>query len=109
MGSGCKQKCRFKCQTKITNENRQKAYDEFWGLKDRIQQWQCINNWVTKKSSKKHNSSDESESDNEDDEKEKRLKYLLPIANDKPVSVCKIMFLNTLGKLNVIYIIYTII
>lgn len=80
--------CRYKCNTKLTIEERIDAFEKFWKLGDRERQWLHVANYVTKHNKKravqkevKHN-------------RQYTYKYYLPSKKSK-VEVCKIMFLNT--------------
>lgn len=100
MGYGCATNCRFKCRSKISKKNRKKAFDEFWNLRDKVKQWQCLTIWVKPKPPiNDENDSDESnfEYDSETEINKKKWQYTLP-SSEVAVVVCKKMFLNTLGK-----------
>lgn len=96
MKEACATTCRYKCSTKISEDDRQKAFALFWNLGDKKNQWECLNNWVILKKKSKYD-------DNEYIYEEKfnggRISYnfQLPSATN-PVSVCRKMFLNTLGN-----------
>lgn len=82
MGPACH--CKFKCVTKISEEERIEIFGKFWELGEREKQWLYIVNFTKKQN------------------KTRTYKYYLPKKNaehcthDK-VDVCKTMFLNTLG------------
>lgn len=86
MGRSCT--WRYKCDTKLTVEERQDAFEKFWKLGSREKQWLHVANYTTKEKKKrglqrdlKHN-------------RQFTYKYYLP-KNLSKVEVCKKMFLNT--------------
>lgn len=90
MRNPCKRECRYRCQERITEQEREMIFKEYYGLADKHQQWQYIGqrlgrihtNNNRKKSTRKLN-----------------IEYNFVI-NDKRVNVCKKMFLNTLNISN---------
>lgn len=97
----CSSTCYLKCTSKMTDEDRSNAFNEYYSLANKTKQWQCISNWVVVKKSK--------EPDEEAIElakiydktlKEKqRYDFSLPSSNGS-IHVCRTMFVNTLGTLN---------
>lgn len=86
LGKSCN--CRYKCNTKLSLEHRKDAFNKFWELGNREQQWLHIAQYTTKQNKKsglqrdlKHN-------------RQFTYKYFLPKDSSR-VEVCKTMFLNT--------------
>lgn len=80
--------CVYKCSTKISQAEREEAFERFWKLGDREKQWLHVANYTTKQKKKRaiqtvprHN-------------RQFTYKYYLP-KNSTRVEVCKKMFLNT--------------
>lgn len=96
MKNPCYQSCRKSCSKKISDADRQKAFDEFWALSDKQKKWECLNYWIIIKKTA-------SSSDIEAGAiiKETDIVYYdfrLPAGNSF-ISVCRTMFLNTLGNI----------
>ena len=96
MGDGCDESCRFKCSNKISFEDRNEAFRQFWNLGDRNLQRICISQWVKTMKIKRK---EDYENDNSIREKQNSHHFSLPKMNGEFVKVCKKMFLQTLGKL----------
>ncbi|XP_033230714.1 uncharacterized protein LOC117181827 isoform X2 [Belonocnema kinseyi] len=88
MGAGCDETCRFRCQERISLENRQKVFDYYWKLGSHPLQWNFLLKVVgsTEPKSQKTNSTSK---------KKWTRNYSLP-AENKRIKVCKTMFLKTL-------------
>lgn len=101
MKTGCSIKCALKCGSKITEEERQIAFDEFYRLSDKTKQWQCIGNWVGVKKPKELNEEDKEIAQiyNKSTNKNILYDFTLPSSNGQ-ISVCRTMFINTLGTFN---------
>ncbi|XP_014220539.1 uncharacterized protein LOC106648291 isoform X1 [Trichogramma pretiosum] len=89
---GCSNTCRFKCASKITFEDRKKAFSTFWELADRTKQWLCIIEWTNVQKYEDYDSEDYKVMN----KKAFKHTYALPSKNEN-VKVCKKMFLDTLG------------
>ena len=102
MKDGCGGKCRKKCQTRINMEDRQNAFKLYWNLSDNNLKWQCLINWTEKRSTKKIVSDGSDTSDSEAGilyVPQNQITYKLPKKdNSELITVCKKMFLDTLGK-----------
>lgn len=107
---GCKDDCRFKCHSKISQVLREHAFNKFWSLPTRREKWDCILKWVEatplKRKSEPYDSADAESDENSGTlrphqkfSKEITHKYQLPLGF-KMQKVCKKMFLDTLGKLD---------
>lgn len=90
MGPVCTDKCKFKCSTKITYEERIRIFNEYWNTGDLGAQRQFIFNNLTEiepkyrytrvgSSRKNHNNA-----------------YYLPVDSNR-TRVCKVFFMNTLS------------
>lgn len=101
MKSPCIDKCYMKCTSKITEEERKIAHDQFYGLADTTKQWQCIGNWVSMKEEKKldEEATELAKIFDKPLNKKKYFNFTLPTVNG-PTSVCRTMFVNTLSMLN---------
>lgn len=104
MKPGCDTSCRSKCSENISEEDRLMAFNEFRNLGSTTNQWQCIINWTSFKSKKEldDESQEVAKIYNKISKKNPNLDFTLPSTNG-PVSVCRTMFLNTLGKYQLIY------
>jgi hypothetical protein len=92
MGAPCKNSCRFKCASKISESERQVSFDSFWMIGNHERQWDYILRFVKsvqKKTQKLPASSKRS----------KALIYNLS-CNNEIIKVCKTMFLQTLSISN---------
>ena len=94
MGLGCAQ-CRFSCHRKITMEQRQTIFLNFWSLADHNRQWDYVARYMTIKKLNDDSNSRRSISN----------KFSLPISC-REIKVCRKMFLDTLGNSFYMYIIY---
>lgn len=95
---GCSDSCRFKCKEKISEEDRSTAFTDFYDLADKSKQWQCINNWVSVKSKKEldEEAIEIAKVFNKSKPERTFYKFTLPSPTG-PISVCRSMFLDTLG------------
>lgn len=86
----CIEQCKSKCSEKISEEERQTAFNDFYTLGNSTKQWQCIANWVSQKNVKQP--TDEERELAQIYKKNKNLRtfneYTLPTANG-PVVVCR--------------------
>jgi len=89
MGAPCK--CRNKCFEKIDEETRKRIFDEYWSLGDHSRQWDFVARYVV--------ISDKKVSTNSSYTSRRQFsrKYSLPVQNNGIESVCKVMFLKTIG------------
>lgn len=89
LGAGCKQSCRFKCHSHVSEEQRKKIFDQYWGIGDHTRQFEFISKHISISKPSKHRavsvSSQRSES----------ITYHLKV-NGVLTKVCKTMFLSTL-------------
>ena len=88
MGAGCDERCRFRCQERISIENRQKVFDYYWNLGSHPQQWNFLLKLV-------YSVEPKSQKTNSTSKKKWTRNYSLP-ADNKKIKVCKTMFLKTL-------------
>ncbi|CAH1976268.1 unnamed protein product [Acanthoscelides obtectus] len=86
----CKENCRNKCRQKISEEERKALFEEFWKIGDHSRQWDYIVRYV-KTVEKKHVKRTDSKS-----RRNHSRTYQL-LVNNKEITVCKTMFLNTYG------------
>lgn len=93
MGVGCDEKCRQKCQTRITIEARKEAFDKFWGTGEKVLQWCYINKCVSTVAIKRRRITVDDD-DDEDFFRKLSYQYYLP-SEGEMVPVCMKMFLNT--------------
>jgi len=91
----CGNSCRLKCTEKIPNDLRQKLFDQFWSLGNRVRQWEYLANCCEKIIKRRITT--------ENDSKRKcTIRYYLLnnmediiINKENKILVCKTMFLNT--------------
>ncbi|KAL4713498.1 hypothetical protein ACJJTC_010483 [Scirpophaga incertulas] len=88
--------CKFKCASKLSEEERVDIFTKFWELGVREQQWLYVANYTTKQHKARTFQRELIH------QREFTYKYLLPKKNDdnigySKINVCKTMFLNTLG------------
>ena len=77
---GCNKKCRLKCKTKMTAEDREYANRIYWNLYEHKKKWECLMHWTKK-------------TDN-------ITIFHLPLQQEGQfVRVCLKMFLDTLSKI----------
>lgn len=96
---GCSDDCRFKCQEKITLEDRLTAFNDYYKLAEKVKQWQCISNWVSIKLKKELDTEalELAQIYNKSKKEKTFYQFTLPTQNG-PICVCRTMFLDTLGK-----------
>lgn len=96
--------CRFKCTERISEEERQDALDQFYQLDDETKKWQCLINWITYKNQNEmdrealQEAIEIAEIQGKTLKEKKYLNFNLPTSTGL-ISVCRTMFLNTLGML----------
>lgn len=90
MKTGCGDSCRMKCQTKLTEENRQIIFTRFWEIGNHTRQWDFIARFVKTENKKQVTVK------NRESRRNFSRQYNFFI-NDENVQICKKMFLNTLG------------
>jgi hypothetical protein len=92
MRESCGTTCRNKCITKITEEDRQRAFDTYWGFGDIVKQRKFIYKHITSTIPKRRRTPSSSRT--------LTLQFYLEARNDdetsQMVQVCKKMFKNTL-------------
>jgi hypothetical protein len=88
MKESCGTSCRSKCITKITEQDRQRFFDEFWGLGDVIKQRKFIYRHITSAVPTRRKVVNSSRS--------LTLKFYIENEHSQPIQVCKKMFKNTL-------------
>lgn len=90
IGQPCK--CRLKCFTKISEQNRTKIHDKFWSLNSWDQRKQFVRSSVKMCDIKRYRPR------NNNQEGRRKFSYAHHFdVNNKFVEVCKVMFLNTLS------------
>ena len=99
IGESCGNKCRWKCQKKYSYEDRKYAHDLFYNTSSKREKWQCIYNWL-EDNEMALNDSDGSSSESKSESNQKSYgTFRLPRKTDGVlITVCKTMFLHTLGK-----------
>ncbi|KAF9406807.1 hypothetical protein HW555_012946 [Spodoptera exigua] len=88
--------CKFKCDTKISEESRKQVFDLFWGLGNHVKQWEFIGKYTKRHMKRRITTDNESK-------RTQSVHYFLPLLlseNDSTVKVCKLMFKNTLSVSN---------
>ncbi|XP_060806519.1 uncharacterized protein LOC132903184 [Amyelois transitella] len=89
--------CKFKCNSKISFQERKNIFDRFWGLSNHEQQWVFISKYAKRYSKKRITTENDSK-------RNFSVTYNLPVDLDKSsprsVKVCKTMFKNTLSISN---------
>lgn len=86
---GCNDKCRKKCQTVFTPNDRKEIFSRFWSLENLSQKRQFISNNVS--------SQQKTMTKLEDSRRKRTLSWSLPLpSKDEKISVCKTFFLHTL-------------
>ena len=90
MGNGCGQSCKFKCNEKIHQSEREKIFHSFWQLADTAKRWQFLSKYASKKVTKTHVCSSARKRDFS-------FVWTLPKPNVGAVRVCKVFFLQTLS------------
>lgn len=92
MRESCGTTCRSKCITKITEEDRQRAFDIYWGLGDIVRQRKFIYKHITSTVPKRRRTHSSNRT--------LTLQFYLDSRNDngssQMIQVCKKMFKNTL-------------
>ncbi|XP_003424678.1 uncharacterized protein LOC100680066 isoform X2 [Nasonia vitripennis] len=91
MGPGCDSSCRFKCQTKVTYEERVQLFEEFWNIGNHSLQWRYIDKML-------HWSEPQNRTEQQKNVEGLRKKfsyhYFLDLGTKKQ-KVCQTMFLDT--------------
>ncbi|XP_052122519.1 uncharacterized protein LOC127749229 [Frankliniella occidentalis] len=85
MGGPCED-CRFKCPTKVNEEDRQKIFSSFWAMGDHTRQQDYIKDHILRKDPAVHFPDSK--------HKQNTIKYFFVI-DGKMTFVCKTMFLQT--------------
>lgn len=89
MLDSCGPGCRFKCETKISYEQRKKIFTQFWGIRDHSRQWEFIFRHGVQKNTC-------SNADGRLSKRKYSRKYFFKV-NGNDIPVCQRMFLNTLS------------
>lgn len=74
--SPCKITCRFKCQSIITQQDRENFFEIFWALEGNQDKWNFIDKWTT--SLVPRTKSQPSDSENSEGEQEQRSRKKKP-------------------------------
>lgn len=91
LGVTCKENCRLKCSKRVSKEERQLIFEEFWRLGDHTRQWDFIVRCVKQSDKRQTTVNPGTES-----RRKFSRKYYFKIKHDE-IKVCKFMFLNTLN------------
>lgn len=87
--------CRSKCTDKITNAERLEIFTNFLNLQDRTRQWDYLARMI-----RSHDPKERKVLLNDFDELRKKHSYTYFLSTPNgDVKVCRLMFLNTFGKL----------
>ena len=89
MKTGCHNKCKRKCHSKISKENQSQLFDTFWDISEIQQQRQFVSQSLILTDVKRQTTGESSR-------RNKSLSYYLNI-KDNRIQVCKKFFLNTFG------------
>lgn len=95
MKESCGASCKKKCQSRMSLDDRQKAFEKFWSLENKQAKWNCIIDWVQSKQVQ-HGSPDWANTSKRLKQRDNIYIYSLPLEKKMEV-VCQTMFLNTLG------------
>lgn len=87
---GCRESCRFKCQTKFSSQDRKKIFHSYWKLGDITRQRDVISRFCHVQKKKVHTVDTKSRRSN-------TFIWSLPLDNCSAQRVCKTFFLQTLG------------
>lgn len=93
MGPGCPLTCRKKCQEYFNNERRREIFSKFWSLSDYSRQSAFVGQHVIRIPKKRISNT----AINDPPRRKSSLSYILPTGATENKSVCKKMFLHTLG------------
>lgn len=96
--SPCSSNCRFGCNTKITEKQREELFQYYYSLGNLTKQWQYLTNLMDpfkpkqppRLSYRKNNQVVEKRG-----ERRSNIRYYLPIDSDERVKVCQTMFIAT--------------
>lgn len=91
MRASCGATCRSKCDTKITEADREREFNAFWNLGEIVKQRKFLDQHIEAHEPKRRQSSDRQSS------RSLTLRFYLEAENSRMVHVCKKMFLNTLA------------
>lgn len=94
MKNGCSPKCKRKCHFNVTDDQRKKIFDQFWGLKDHTLQWCFIGNSVTEVKVKRRTTIT---LHGTEPFRHSSYLYHFTLERTNDLQVCKQMYLNTLG------------
>ena len=93
----CDKSCRFKCISKITEQQRNNLCKEFWDLGDHFLQWGYLNEYMIIEYTNKNNFENKDESNTEKKIKSKyTIRYFLNVNNEK-VKFCRTIIMSTLA------------
>jgi len=87
MGKGCSETCMYDCHSRISQEDREAFFRQFWDLKDKTRQWDFINSYVS--------FTDPSRPLIKDTPLRSVGRYHM-MSNREKIVVCQTMFLSTL-------------
>lgn len=87
----CKEKCRLKCKSRISEEHRLVVFKEFWDLLDHTRQWEFIARHVKQADKKQH-----TVASGQDSRRNYSRQYYFHVGSEQ-IQICKVMFVNTLG------------
>lgn len=88
----CGSTCRFQCSTKITTEQRQRLFDEYYALGNIARQWEFLGSCMDKTIPKRKQPKNSSRNSNK--KRTNNILYFLSFDNQRH-RVCKHMFLST--------------
>ncbi|CAG9788284.1 unnamed protein product [Diatraea saccharalis] len=86
----CNQKCRLRCTKKISETVRKEIFKKFWGLGDRLRQWELLTRFCDQIHKRRMTTEGHSN-------RKFTLRYSLPenLQSDNKIKVCRTMFLST--------------
>lgn len=90
MGPGCKATCRFKCHQRLSIENRQRLFSDYWKLGDKTRQFDFLRGQIILKEPKEHKQGAQKV-------RQQSVTYFFNGRNGEHIKVCQTMFLDTLG------------
>ena len=88
----CTAKCRLKCKSKISEEQRLVVFKEFWELQDHSRQWEFIARHVKQADKKQH-----TVASGHNSRRNYSRQYYCHVGSKQNIQICKVMFVNTLG------------
>lgn len=88
LGPSCGPGCRFKCENKLKQDDRQAIFSQFWAIGDHARQWDFIIRHVLV--------NDKSANFENETRRKKSRQYLFKV-NGVDIFVCKSMFIQTLA------------